>query len=69
MDLDKLLMKRAFLKKLAFKIGVEKTTLENYLLTDRVPEKHKEIINKAYLLQVEFDEKVRGMEVIMWEKL
>lgn len=69
MDLKKLLNRKAFLTKLAFKLGIEKSSLENYFITNRFSEKHKERISKAYKLQLEFDDKVRNMEVEVWKDI
>lgn len=62
--------KMAFLKALGKKIGIEVQTLQIYLsVNGTIPEKHKEIFTKAIDLQLEADEKIRQIEVCVFEEL
>ena len=69
LDLSKLLRKKAFVKNVASKLNIEAETLRNYLQTNKVPEKYHNFIQKAYDLQLKFDENIKEKEVKMYEQL
>lgn len=69
-DLDKLLQKKAFIKMVSTKLGIESETLRNYFLTNRVPYKYEEFINKSYELQLKADRRyIKDVQVNVYEKL
>lgn len=69
LDLSKLLRKKAFVQNVANKLSIEPETLRNYFQTNKVPEKYHNFIQKAYDLQLEFDNSIRDKEVKMYEQL
>jgi len=66
----KLDKKTAFLKSVAIRLGVELATLKGYFTENgTIPAKHKERIEKAIELQLLADEKIRQIEVDVFEKI
>lgn len=69
-DLDKLLQKKAFIKMIATKLGIETETLRNYFLTNRVPKKYEDFINKSYDLQLKADRRyIKDVQVNVYERI
>ena len=52
--------KQTFCRMLAFKLGLEKETVRNYLEINKIPLKHLDRINSALNVQLEFDKKVKN---------
>ena len=66
---NKLEHKQAFCRALAFRLGIEKETVRNYLETDRVPEKHKNRVETALKIQLNLDEKNREIQLKAFENV
>lgn len=69
MDLKKLMYPKSFITGLSVKLEVERESIRNYFATGNIPAKHKELINKAYQLQLKADEKIKAIEVGVFESL
>lgn len=69
LDLSKLLRKKAFIQNVSNKLNIEAETLRNYFQTNKVPDKYHNFIQKAYDLQLKFDDNIRDKEVKMYEQL
>jgi len=62
--------KMAFLKAVAIRLNVEVQTLQGYFSENgNIPLKHKERIEKAIELQLKADEKIRQIEVQVFEEI
>lgn len=61
--------KEAFCSMVAFKLELKPNTLRNYLETDRVPPKHKARIEKALIIQLELDQKIKSIHKKAFEKI
>ena len=66
----KITHKMAFLDMLSIKLKLKPETLKGYFVENAtIPEKHLETINKAIDLQLKADERIKAIEVSVFDEL
>ena len=69
MFLKKIIYSDTFKEMLSKKLNIGKETIRVYFSSGNIPEKHKEFIKEAYSLQLKADEKIKAIEIEVFEKL